>query len=207
MDVAEVFRSMSPLEVSSVAFSLAYLLLAVQQNILCWPAALIGTLLSLALFVDARLYPESALQLFYAAMAVYGWRQWRRRDPATDGASIEPAELAVSVWPARYHVLAIGGSLLAAGLLGTLLRKTNAAFPYLDSFTSVGAVITTYMVARKILENWVYWLVIDAISLYIYWARELYLYAGLFVIYLVLVVVGFLRWHRDWRAQAAYAAA
>ena len=66
-------------------------------------------------------------------------------------------------------------------MLGVLLSRTNAAFPYLDSFTSVGAVITTYMVAKKILENWIYWLVIDGLTLYIYWSRELYLYAALFV--------------------------
>jgi nicotinamide mononucleotide transporter len=202
VDVAALVAAMSPLEVASVAFSLAYLVLAVQQNVLCWPAALIGTLLSLVLFVEARLYPESALQIFYAVMAVYGWRQWQRRDPSTRTIAVP---LPVSTWPPRYHVFAIAGCLLAAGALGTLLSRTDAAFPYLDSFTSVGAVITTYMVAKKILENWIYWLVIDGLTVYIYWSRELYLYAGLFVIYLVLVVLGFSRWHRDWRAQAALA--
>jgi nicotinamide mononucleotide transporter len=203
MEVAAAFlAALSPLEVTSVAFSLAYLVLAVQQNVLCWPAALIGTLLSLALFVEARLYPESALQIFYAAMAVYGWRQWRRGNLSSGTAT---AELPVSTWPWAYHGLAVAGSLLAAGVLGTLLSRTDAAFPYLDSFTSVGAVITTYMVAKKILENWIYWLVIDGLTVYIYWSRELYLYAGLFVIYLVLVVLGFYRWHRDWRAQEALA--
>ena len=68
---------MSPLEASAVAFGLAYLVLAIRQNILCWPAALISVLLSLVLFFEARLYSESALQLFYAAMALYGWYQWR----------------------------------------------------------------------------------------------------------------------------------
>jgi nicotinamide mononucleotide transporter len=201
---AAMFAAMSPLEVASVAFSLAYLVLAVQQSILCWPTALIGTLLSLGLFVEARLYPESALQIFYAAMAVYGWRQWQRRDVAGGDLS---AELPVSVWPVKCHALAIGVTIVAAVVLGALLSMTNAAFPYLDSFTSVAAVVTTYMVAKKILENWIYWFVIDGITLYIYWSRELYLYAGLFAIYLALVVLGFQRWHRDWRAQAAVVAA
>jgi len=201
--LSAAFAAMSWLEIASVAFGLAYLVLAVRQNILCWAAALIGTLLSLVLFFDARLYPETALQLFYAAMAVYGWWQWRHG--GRPGERVE-AELSVSVWPWRYHALAIGGSLAAALALGTALSRTNAAFPYLDSFTSVGAVITTYMVAKKILENWVYWLVIDGITLYIYWQRSLYLYAALFVVYLVLVIVGFYRWRRDWQAQAALAA-
>jgi nicotinamide mononucleotide transporter len=200
--VAAAVAAMSWLEIASVGFALAYLVLAVRQNILCWLAALISTLLSLALFYDARLYPETALQVFYAVMAVYGWWQWRHGGRPGEGAG---SELPVSVWPLRYHVLAVGGTLAAALALGTVLSRTNAAFPYLDSFTSVGAVITTYMVAKKILENWIYWLVIDGITLYIYWQRSLYLYAALFVVYLVLVVVGFHRWRRNWQAQAALA--
>ena len=201
--LAAALAAMSWLEVASVAFGLAYLVLAVRQNIVCWIAALISTLLSLALFYDARLYPETALQVFYAVMAVYGWWQWRHGGRPGGRAAVD---LPVSVWPLRYHVLAVVGTLAAALALGTVLSRTNAAFPYLDSFTSVGAVITTYMVAKKILENWVYWLVIDGITLYIYWQRSLYLYAALFVVYLVLVVVGFYRWRRDWQAQAALAA-
>jgi nicotinamide mononucleotide transporter len=201
MDARALLAAVSPLEVASVAFALAYLVLAIRQNILCWPAALLGTLLSLAVFVEAKLYPESALQLFYAAMALYGWQQWQRRDRGAEVAE----ELPVSVWPLRYHAAALGGTLVAAAAIGYALSKTNAAFPYLDSFTSVAAVVTTYMVAKKILENWLYWFVIDGLSLYIYWARELYLYAGLFVVYLVLIVLGFQSWRRDWRAQAAVA--
>jgi nicotinamide mononucleotide transporter len=200
--VLAALAAMSWLEIASVAFALAYLVLAIRQNILCWAAALISTLLSLVLFYDARLYPETALQVFYAVMAVYGWYQWRHGGRPGEGAT---AKLAVNVWPWSYHALAIGGTLVAALALGTVLSRTNAAFPYLDSFTSVGAVITTYMVAKKVLENWVYWLVIDGITLYIYWQRSLYLYAALFVVYLVLVVVGLYRWHRDWRAQPALA--
>jgi len=201
--VSAALAAMSWLEIASVAFGLAYLVLAVRQNILCWAAALVSTLLSLVLFYDARLYPETALQVFYAAMAVYGWWQWRHGGRPGERAE---KDLPVSIWPLRYHAFAIGGSIAAALALGTALSRTNAAFPYLDSFTSVGAVITTYMVAKKILENWVYWLVIDGITLYIYWQRSLYLYAALFVVYLVLVVIGFCRWRRDWHAQAALAA-
>jgi len=200
--VSAALAQMSWLEIVSVAFALAYLVLAIRQNILCWAAALISTLLSLVLFYDARLYPETALQVFYAVMAVYGWYQWRHGGRPGERAA---AELPVSVWPMSYHALAFGGTLAAALALGTVLSRTNAAFPYLDSFTSVGAVVTTYMVAKKVLENWIYWLVIDGITLYIYWQRALYLYAALFVVYLVLVVVGLYRWHRDWRAQPALA--
>jgi nicotinamide mononucleotide transporter len=83
------------------------------------------------------------------------------------------------------------------------MTATDAVFPYLDSFTTVAAVVTTYMVARKVLENWVYWFVIDSVAIYLYIARELYLTSALFIVYLVLVVAGFRRWRREWRAEAA----
>jgi nicotinamide mononucleotide transporter len=193
--------AMALLEIAAVAFGVLYLVLAIRQNILCWPAALIGVLLSLVLFYQARLYMESALQLFYAAMAFYGWQQWRTGGGGAD------ANLAVSVWPLKAHALVIGGTLVASAAVGAALSRTDAAFPYLDSFSSVGAIVTTYMVAKKILENWIYWLVIDSIGVYLHTARGLYLYAALFGLYLVLVVLGYFRWRRDWRAQAAPAPA
>ena len=201
MSLVHVLTSMSPLEASAVAFGLAYLVLAIRQNILCWPAALISVLLSLVLFFEARLYSESALQLFYAAMALYGWYEWRYGGRRAEG---ETAELPVSVWPFKWHAVAIGVSVLATAAIGWVLaHKTRAAFPYLDTFTSVSAIVTTYMVAKKILENWIYWIVLDSLSVYLYVARNLYLYAALFVVYVVLAVLGFMRWHRDWRAQPA----
>jgi len=84
-----------------------------------------------------------------------------------------------------------------------ILRRTDAAFPFLDSFTTIAAVVATYMVANKILENWVYWFVIDGISVYLYQARELYVTSLLFVLYLVLIFIGFHRWWFDWRGQDA----
>jgi nicotinamide mononucleotide transporter len=81
------------------------------------------------------------------------------------------------------------------------MSRTDAAFPFVDSFTTVAAIVTTFMVARKVLENWIYWFVIDGISVFVYVARGLELTAALFVVYLVLIVVGFRRWWLDWHAQ------
>jgi nicotinamide mononucleotide transporter len=148
---------------------------------------------------QARLYSESGLNVFYAAIAVYGWYQWRYGGQAPGGAA---AVLPIGTWPLRTHVLALGGIALAGAAVGWLLhRYTAAAFPYADSWVTVASIVTTYMVARKIIENWPYWLVIDSVSLYLYVLRGLNLYAALFALYLVLVVIGWYRWRRDWRAQ------
>jgi len=187
---------MSVAELVAVVLAVAYLLLAIRQNIWCWAAALCSSEIYLWLFFDARLYMESALQIFYVAMAVYGWYQWKRG--GDDGRGLH-----IVTWRIRTHALVIGGVLILSAGVGWAMTATDAVFPYLDSFTTVAAVVTTYMVTRKVLENWVYWFVIDSVAIYLYIARELYLTSALFVVYLMLVVVGFHRWRCDWRAETA----
>jgi len=174
-------------ELVSVAFALAYLLLAIRQSIWCWPAALVSVLLAMVLFYDARLYMESALQVFYFAMGVYGWVQWHQGGAARTGVTVH-------WWDPGRHATAILAVLALSAGCGWLLSRTDAAFPYLDSFTTVAAILTTFMVARKVLENWIYWFVIDSILVYLYLARDLYWYAGLYAFYLVLIVIGFRAW-------------
>jgi len=196
-----LLQQLSPVEAAGVLLSVLYLVLAIRENLWCWPAAFLSSALTVAVMFGARLYSEAALNVFYAAMAVYGWYQWRY-----GGAKSGRGELPISVWPLATHAVAIGGSVALSAVVGWLMsRYTNAAFPFFDAFVTVSSIVTTYMVARKILENWLYWLVVDSLSLYLYWQRELYLYAGLFALYLVLVVIGFVRWHRDWRAQPVHA--
>lgn len=199
--MADWLAGSSALEALAVVFAILYLVLAIRQSALCWPAGLVSVALSLVLFYDARLYMESALQIFYIAISLYGWYEWKRGGTRHEGVSI-------TLWPARMHAFCGGLIVLATVAFGAVLaRTTDAALPYVDSFTTVGAIVTTWMVARKILENWIYWFVIDSVSIYLYLMRGLDLYAALFAVYLVLVVVGFRRWLLDWRAQRADGAA
>ena len=199
MDPATLTQEISPLEAVAALFAVLYLVLAIRESLWCWPAAFISSVLMLVVVFGARLYSEVALNVYYAAMAVYGWYQWHY-----GGRTRGAAELPISIWPLKMHALAVGGSLALSAAVGWLMsRYTQAAFPYLDGFLAVSSVVTTYLVARKILENWLYWLVIDSLWLYVYWQRELYFFVALFALYLVLVVIGLARWHRDWRAQIA----
>lgn len=184
-------------ELVAVLFAIAYLILAIRQNIWCWPSAGISTALYIWLFFDARLYMESVLNGFYLVMAIYGWAVW------TSGRSGDK-ERPVVRWPIRLHALAIGTILALSALSGYLLsRHTNAAFPYFDSLTTWSAIWTTFLVARKVLENWWYWLVIDFASVIIYWIRDLQLTALLFVLYLLMIPFGIVSWTRSYREQPA----
>lgn len=180
-------------EIVAVAAAIGYLVLAIRQHIACWVFALLSTGIYMTLFIEARLYMESVLNLFYFAMAIYGWYAWHDRGRG---------ERVVSTRPAGFHAAAIGWLAALAAVNGWLLaRFTDAAFPYLDALTTWSAIFATWLVARKILENWWYWLAIDTVSVFIYWSRGLELTALLFVFYLLLIPVGYLSWRRGCRAS------
>jgi nicotinamide mononucleotide transporter len=184
-------------EAAAVVLGIAYLLLAVREHISCWYAAFLSTAIYLFVFWDARLLMESALQLYYMGMAVYGWWQWQHGGE-------DNSSLPVSRWQPRQHIVALLAVLVFSLVSGYLLRAhTEAANPFLDSLTTWGAVLTTWMVARKVLENWLYWLVIDALSIYLYLDRELYLTAGLFAAYIIIAIFGYLAWLKHYRNQPA----
>ena len=184
-------------EAAAVVLGICYLLLAVRELIWCWYAAFASTAIYLFLFWDVNLLMESGLQIYYLAMAVYGWWQWQHGD-SSDG------KLRISRWPPRVHFFVITAVLLISAASGLLLREySTAALPFLDSFTTWGAVLTTWMVAKKVLENWLYWLVIDSVSIYLYVDRELYLTAGLFAAYILIAVFGFIAWLKHFRSQSA----
>jgi nicotinamide mononucleotide transporter len=192
--VAELMQGASLLEAVAVVLALIYLVLAIREISLCWFAAFASSVLSVFVFAAAQLYMQSALQVFYAAMAVYGWLQWTRGIGAHAGS---PAQ--IHTWPLRRHALALCCVILASAAFAWALSRTAQALPAVDSFVTVASVLTTWMVANKLLENWVYWFVIDSISIYLYLSQGLVLYAALFVLYVVLVVIGFRQWHAELR--------
>ncbi len=191
--LASQLLAWSPAELVAVATAVLYLLLAIRQNIWCWLCAGISTAIYVWLFFDARLYMESALNVFYFGMAIYGWYVWSSGGHGED-------DLPVTTWPIRVHTLAIVAvGVLSAGSGFWLEQNTDAAYPYMDSATTFSAIWATFLVARKVLENWYYWLAIDVVSIFIYWSRDLELTALLFVLYVIMIPFGIVNWTRSWR--------
>lgn len=192
------WRGPSGVEIAAAALAVAYLLLAIRQRLECWAAAFVSSCLYVWVLFGARLYMEAALNAFYAAMAVYGFQQWRRGGGG--------AGLAVSRWPLRRHLAGLAG-VVGASLVSSLFlrRYTPAAWPFMDSMVTWSSVFATFLVARKVYENWHWWLVIDTVSLCLYYSRRLYLTMLLFGLYLVLIVIGMRQW-RGTLAPRAHAA-
>ena len=193
--VVNLFSSLPPWESSAAALAIAYLVLAARENILCWYCALVSTAIYTILFWDVSLLMESALNVYYMAMAVYGWQQWKFGGAENEGLAITRLSLRSN----GLIIIAIFSMTLVSGFL--LSKYTSAAWPYVDSFTTWGSVITTILVAKKVLDNWLYWLVIDTISIPLYIDRGLYPTAVLFVLYIFIVIAGYLNWTRRMHAQ------
>ena len=182
-------------EILAAILAIVYLLLALKQDIRCWIAWIISSLMYLFVMLYAGLLMESVLQIFYVGMGIYGWMQWDKR-PAQDKFSIRR-------WSNKQHLYAIGSLLCIVVISGYLLsQNSNAVAPYIDSFTTWGAILATFMVAKKVLENWIYWFVIDFVSVFLFLSRELYPTAVLFVIYLVIIVFGYRAWLKAMRSNA-----
>lgn len=176
------------IEVLAVISAIIYLLLAVKQDIRCWYAAIFSSFLYFFIMYSAGLYMESMLQIFYIAMAFYGWSQWRVNEDTT-------TKLLVRTWNLSSHVKAIFSIVILTIISGTFLEKyTNAALPFMDGLTTWGAIIATYMVAKRLLENWIYWFAIDSISIFLFMSRGLNLTALLFFVYLIIIYFGYKSW-------------
>jgi len=176
------------IEPAAVVLAIAYLLLAIKQNISCWFAAFFSSLLYFFVMYSAGLYMEAGLQIFYCIMAIYGWTQWRTSLPGDK-------KFFVRTWNRNQHIKAISLITLLALSSGWALEKfTNAALPFIDSLTTWGAIVTTYMVAKRLLENWIYWFVIDTISVFLFYSRGLFLTSILFFVYLIIIYFGYKSW-------------
>ena len=138
------------LETVAVALAIAYLILAMRQNSFCWYCAFFSTAIYVYIFGDVSLYMESALNIYYMLMAVYGWYQWRRGGVYGTG-------IAICRWPIKQHCLELLLIVIATLLSGSILAaNTDAKCPYLDSFTTWANIMTPLIVARTVLANWLY---------------------------------------------------
>ena len=186
MSMVEVF------EILAVLLAIAYLLLAIRQDPLCWLAAALSTLIYLVLMYRVELYMQTLLQLFYLYMAAYGYWSWRH-----GGEEHASGELSVRQWNIRQHFLSVASILFLTGIIGYLMTEhTGANQAYLDTFISLSAMLTTWMVTQKILDNWLYWIVIDSLSVWLYLEADLYFTAGLYVFYTLMCIFGYREWKK-----------
>lgn len=184
----------SLLEWFAVLTGLIYIILVSAKKIHAWFFALLSSTLYVYLCYQNRLYLESGLQFFYIIMGVYGWSVWRKH-------KAEEAQDIIK-WDLSSHLINIGTSAILTLLIGFIFDKfTNHANPYADAFISIFSLTATYMVTKKVLENWIYWILIDASSIYLYSSRELYLTSILYFLFTCLAIFGYFKWRKLFKHQ------
>jgi nicotinamide mononucleotide transporter len=190
MQLVSAWHDTSWIELIAAALAIAYLVLVIGQHISCWVAAFVSSCLYVWVFFQAHLYMDSALNVFYGAMAVYGFWEW--------SAGKEGKLLPVIRWPVAAHVGALALVLLISWSTSLILRRyTPAALPFWDSMEFWASIYATYLVARKVYENWHWWFVTDAVCVGLYFNRRLFATMLLFAAYLVLIVIGMREWRRS----------
>lgn len=185
-------------EIIAVLASLTYVVLASREHRGCWPAAMLGSTIYVIVFFQYQLYMDSALNIFYVVMAIYGWLMWKNSKTETDFVAAASEEKTnIKKWRDIKHINAIAIIILLSAFSGFYLDNyTDAAYPYLDSLTTWSSFLATWMVVNKILETWLYWIAIDAVSIYLYINKELYFTALLFGLYVIIATYGYLHWKK-----------
>lgn len=165
----------------------------IRQNLMAWPLGVAYVLVSVTVLLEARLYANLALHLLgFLPLNLYGWYYW------VFGKRADQAELPVTHAPPRVTVTLLVLCAVGTAALGTAFALyTDAALPYWDNGLFVGSLAAMWLTARKQIENWIFWLVIDVISVGVYWAQGLPLYAGLYFVYLAMAVAGWRSWKRS----------
>lgn len=179
---------MSPLELVAAVLGLAAVWLIVGERMLAWPFGILAGALALLVFVEARLYAGALLQVFYIALQAYGWHSWARRGPGGERLVVSRAS-----WRTLFVLVGLGAAGTAS--LGTLLGGlTDQTLPYWDSFVTAFSLVAQWMVARKLLENWAVWFVVNVVATGVYVATGLYFLAVLYAAYLGLSIAGWRTW-------------
>lgn len=193
---------MTESEIIRVADALAaitgvlYVLLAAREKRLCWLFGFVSTAIYTVLFWQVSLPMQSLLNGYYMLMAGYGWWAWKAESSSADS-------LAIQRWPLKFHIVA-SIILLVVSALSILLLKEQFSneLLWLDASITWGSVFATFLLARKVLETWYYWLVFDALALVLYISIELWFTVGLFVVYLIMAFYGLNRWQTSYRKQS-----
>ncbi len=192
MDAFVAFFS-NPIEVAGAVLTVVSIVLLVRQNVWGWPVGIAATVLYLPVFWQARLYGDMGLYVVFLVAQVYGWRAWYAGGP-DDDAALAP-RLGPVAWVGGLLLAAAGGTLG----LGWALERAGGSLPYADGFTTSFALAAQVMQARKWVENWMVWIVVNAVATSVYVIKGLGPTAALYLILLGLAVVGWRTWHRELR--------
>ncbi len=181
------------IEILGVITSLVYLYFSVKQNILLWPFGIISSAFFIYIFYSNRFYADMSLQGYYLLISIYGWFNWSRGRSGSDSDKLPVTR--IRLWTAL--ILAVIFILLWLVTAILLNNLTDSDVPWGDAFITAGSIVATWMLARKILEHWIIWIIVDGVSVGLYLYKDMYPTVFLYIIFTVIAIIGFYKWKRD----------
>lgn len=179
---------MLALEIAGVAVGLIYLWLEYRASVWLWLANIIMPAIYIFVYADAGFYADMGINVYYLVASIYGWAVWLRRGD-------NGQELPITHTPRQMIAPLVGVAAVAMGIIAfILINYTDSTVPYGDSFTTALSIVALYMLAQKQVEQWLVWLVVDAVCCALYLYKGLYPTAALYGLYTVLAWVGYRRW-------------
>ncbi|OFX78649.1 MAG: hypothetical protein A2X12_03640 [Bacteroidetes bacterium GWE2_29_8] len=180
------------IQIAGNIFGVLEVYLRIKQKIFCWFFALLGVLTYIYIFYVVKLYADMALQAYYLIMTIYGWYFW------INGGK-NNSILKVSTLNKKQIIIISIMIVIGTIITGYLLKKyTDDPFPYADSFTTVGAIFGTWLMAKKKIENWIIWIIVNPVSIIIYYMKDLhYTTYLLYFIFTIMAIYGYIKWRKD----------
>lgn len=190
--VLAAFTAMQKWEIIAVMLGILYIILAAKESAWCWVSGFFSTLIYTILFWEGQLLSSALLNFYYMGMSIYGFILWKH------GKGREEKHLTVTSWPVSTHLFTIVAGVLFSLFAGYLLTAyTPARLPYLDATVMVFSILATWMLAQKILQNWLYWVFIDIAAITLYWSTGYYVTIILFTLYVILSLYGYFSWRKS----------
>jgi len=180
------------IEVLGAILGILYIFLSIRQNILTWPTGLLTSVLYIYVFFQAKFYADMVLQFYYVFISIYGWYYWIK-----GGQKVKKKEAPVTrINRNTFFMLIPATMIIYIIILYILTHYTDSPVPFMDSLTTALSIVATWMLARKIIEHWLIWIFVDAVSTGLYIYKELWATSVLFTVYTVMAVIGYLEWKK-----------
>lgn len=185
-------------EITGTLLGIAYVFLSIKQNILTWLLGLVTSLLYIYVFFTSKFYADMALQFYYVWVSVYGWILWARGKETDHGKE----QLPVSRISTRMAIVLTLISLILWAVIYFVLKAfTDSPLPVGDAFTTAFSIVATWMLAKKLLEHWLIWIVVDFVALLLYVYKGLYPTSIMFLIYTGAAAWGYWEWKKQYQSE------
>lgn len=185
------------IELLGAILGIAYIFFSIRQSILTWPVGLLTSVLYVWVFFVSKLYADMGLQLYYVLISIYGWYEWSHGNQSN-----KDGELKISRLTVRLGIsLLIVNAFLFLVIWHILNNYTDSPVPLADALATSLSIVATWMLARKILEQWLVWIFVDAFSIGLFFYKDLMPTVVLFAVYTIMAVAGYVEWKKEFTSE------